>query len=423
MAGLFLLSAQGGIDLTEKDEPIVPNLPETGCEPMPDHRRRRRLMAALAAAFLLGSFFTVGAGGVFLKLRENNRPISQQKLSEIQELIEGNYLFDVDEEAAANAAAAGYAGTLDQYSRYRNSEEYADFQAHNDGSLCGIGVTVAQYAEDSLYVLFLSDDSPADGIILPGDEIVAVEGERVADLGYTDTVSKIRGQEETSVSLTIRRDGEETEVSVMRADIVNDGIHALTIGNIGYVRVSAFNNATPEAFEKAVDSLQTDDSVTGLIFDLRGNGGGLLTSVAQMLDYLLPEGNLVSKTDKSGETTVLYTSDADCVSLPMIVLVNGSTASAAELFACDLQEYGAATIVGTTTFGKGVMQTTYSLSDGSALTLTTDYYNPSSGKNYNGIGVIPDIVCEMTEEEQKNFAFFDPDRDPQLRAALDALSG
>ena len=268
MAGLFLYKE--GIGLTEKEE--REQLPEAGYEPVPDHRRRRRLMAALAAAFLLGSFFTIGAGGVFLKLRENSRPISQQKLSEIQELIEENYLFDVDEEAAANAAAAGYAGTLDQYSRYRNSEEYADFQAHNDGSLCGIGVTVAQYAEDSLYVLFLSDDSPADGIILPGDEIVAVEGERVADLGYTDTVSKIRGQEGTSVSLTIRRDGEETEVSVMRADIVNDGIHALTIGNIGYVRVSAFNNATPEAFEKAVDSLQADDGVTGLIFDLRGNG-------------------------------------------------------------------------------------------------------------------------------------------------------
>jgi carboxyl-terminal processing protease len=142
-----------------------------------------------------------------------------------------------------------------------------------------------------------------------------------------------------------------------------------------------------------------------------------------MLDFLLPEGDLVSKTDRDGNTTVLYTSDESCVDLPMAVLVNGSTASAAELFACDLQEYGVAKVVGTTTYGKGVMQTTYSLSDGSSMTLTTDYYNPSSGVNYNGVGVIPDIVRELTEEEQSNFVHFDPEHDPQLAAALDYLNG
>ncbi len=387
---------------------------------IPNHRGRQRVFAALAAAFLLGSFFTVGAGSLFLKLRAGQQSVSQEKLAEIEDLIGQYYLFDVDEEAAANAAAAGYAGTLDQYSRYRDIEEYAAFQEHNNGDLCGIGVTVAQYRSDALSVLYLLDDSPAEGILLPGDEIVAVEGERVETLGYTETVARIKGAEGTLVNLTIRREGKEQEVSVLRADVVNDGIHALTIGDIGYVRISAFNNMTPDAFKEAVDQLQ--QSVSGLIFDLRGNGGGLLSSVTEMLDFLLPEGDLVSKTDKDGKTTVMYTSDASCVSLPTAVLVNGSTASAAELFACDLQEYGAAIVVGTTTYGKGVMQTTYSLSDGSALTLTTDYYNPSSGKNYNGVGVVPDIVREMSDEEQKDFVHFDPDHDPQLKAAIDALS-
>ena len=382
---------------------------------------RRRILAALAVAFFCGSFFTLGVGGIYLRWHQQNRGAIAEKLEEIESLIDQYYLYDVDEEAAANGIASGYAGALDVYSCYRDAEAYQEFQAHNDGDLCGIGVTVAHYSEDALKVLYLLDESPASGILQAGDEIVGVEGETVESLGYTGAVAAIKGEAGTEVQLTVRRGEELLEVSVKRADVVNSGIYFQQFDQTGYLQISAFNNATPAAFEEAVEQLM-QQGVTGLVFDLRNNGGGLLTSVSEMLDFLLPAGDLVSRTDKDGKTVVLYTSDDDCIDLPMAVLVNESTASAAELFACDLQEYGVATVVGTTTYGKGVMQTTYSLSDGGSLTLTTDYYNPSSGKNYNGVGVIPDIECPLTEQQQKDFVHFDPSHDPQLSAALEAVS-
>ncbi len=351
-------------------------------------------------------------------------PVSKemaQKLSEMEKLIDTYYLFDVDAQSAANKVAAGYADALDIYSMYRDQAEYAAFQDKNEGEMCGIGITVAQYHPEALTVLFLSEDSPAAGILLPEDEIVAVEGEPVESLGYSAAVEKVRGVKGSFVSLTIRRDGQEQTVSVQRQDIVNTGIFQMRFGDVGYIRISAFNNATPEAFASAVTKL-IGDGAGSLLFDVRSNGGGLLNSVTAMLDFLLPAGDLVSKTDREGKTTVLYTSDEDCIDLPMAVLVNESTASAAELFACDLQEYGVAKVVGTVTYGKGVMQTTFALSDGSSLTLTTDYYNPSSGRNYNGVGVQPDVVRELTDEEKENYAHFNPERDPQLAAALDLLA-
>jgi len=372
--------------------------------------------------FLLGCL--TAAAAIWAALRLTADPLDKTlhaKLNEVEALVEEHYLFDTDPAVLADGAASGYADTLDKYSLYRDQEEYADFVEKNNGSLCGIGITVTQYDSDSITVLHLLENSPATGLIKPNDRIIAVEGNPVAEIGYTAAVEMIRGEEETFVDLTILRGEEERTISVQRKDIVNSGIYAQQYGNIGYIRISAFNNATPPAFEETVNRLRLDGA-EALLFDLRGNGGGLLTAVADMLDYLLPEGDLVSSTDKDGKTTVLYTSDAAYVDMPMAVLVNEKTASAAELFACDLQQYDAAIIVGAPTFGKGVMQTTYSLSDGSSLTLTTSYYNPMNGENYNGVGVIPDVERILTEEEQKNYAHFDPERDPQLAEALKVLS-
>ena len=254
-----------------------------------------------------------------------------------------------------------------------------------------------------------------------GDEIVAVEGQQVAEAGYQQAVSLVRGTAGTDVRLTVRRGDEIFDVTVTRADIVDTGIHGEIYGNIGYVKVSAFNNATPEAFYNTVYD-QIDAGVEGLVFDLRGNGGGLLTSVTGMLDFLLPEGDLVSRTDKEGENDrhvhlrrQLHR-PADGGAGQRVYRVGGGavclrfTGSTASL-----------SLSAPRPTAKGVMQTTYELSDGSSLTLTTDYYNPMSGQNYNGEGVTPDIVVEMTEEEQENYRLLDPERDPQLKAALEAL--
>ena len=238
----------------------------------------RRVLAALAAAFMLGSIFTLG-GQKLWSLWQGAPSVSPEmaaKIAELEELIDTHYLFDVDAEDAANAAAAGLSDALDQYSIYRTPEEYEAFQDHNNGDMCGIGITVSQYEEDALTVLYLSDGSPAEGILEAGDEIVAVEGQQVAEAGYQQAVSLVRGTAGTDVRLTVRRGDEIFDATVTRADIVDTGIHGEIYGNIGYVKVSAFNNATPEAFYNTVYD-QIDAGVEGLVFDLRGNGGGLLT--------------------------------------------------------------------------------------------------------------------------------------------------
>ena len=160
---------------------------------------------------------------------------------------------------------------------------------------------------------------------------------------------------------------------------------------------------------------------TGLIFDVRNNPGGLLDSVAGVLDYLLPEGTIVSATNKKGDTRVLYESDADCIDLPMIVICNGETASAAELFSAALRDYQKAELVGTNTFGKGIMQTAYNLADGSAVSLTTDYYNPPSGINFHGVGLKPDYEVKLTADQELNLANLDENSDPQLQKAITVL--
>ena len=146
-----------------------------------------------------------------------------------------------------------------------------------------------------------------------------------------------------------------------------------------------------------------------------------MSSVAEMLDFLLPEGDLVSQTNSKKETTVLYTSDSDCIDLPMVCLMNGDTASAAELFVCDLRDFQVAELVGETTYGKGVMQTAFPLEDGSAISLTTAYYNPASGVNYHGVGVKPDYEVVLTAEQKQNLANLDENTDPQLMKAISVL--
>ena len=370
---------------------------------------RRRMMAALAAAFFCGSFFTLGVGGAYLRWQQQSHAAITEKLEEIENLIDQYYLYDVDEEAAANGIATGYADALDVYSCYRDKEAYEEFQAHNDGDLCGIGITVAQYGSDALNVLYLLDDSPAAGILQPSDAIVGVEGESVESLGYTGAVAKIQGEAGTSVQLTIRRNDELMDVSVERADVVNSGIYFQQFDQIGYLRISAFNNATPAAFKEAIEELM-QQGVSGLIFDLRGNGGGYMSDLQAISAHLLKnaEGNspVVARAVFRDGSETLYRADGNDYSAyftdesRITVLADENTASASECLIGALIDYGtigyediylrhdAETGV-CRTYGKGVMQSTFTTISGDAFRLTVAEIFWPNGNSIHEKGVTP----------------------------------
>lgn len=344
------------------------------------------------------------------------------KLAEIDTIIRNNYLGEIDEEALMDSLADGYVdGLEDQYSVYMNQEEYKQYQQQNAGELIGIGVTATLDDSGYLEVVSVSSESPAEaGGLMAGDMIIRIDDADVLAMGYENAINAIRGEDGTVVNITYRRDSEEYTVSITRKRVKDSGISYRMIDTLGYVQIQDFNATTPADFEYAVNDLMSQGA-TGLIFDLRGNGGGLVSSVAEMLDFLLPEGDLVSQTNSKKETTVLYTSDSDCIDLPMVCLMNGDTASAAELFVCDLRDFQVAELVGETTYGKGVMQTAFPLEDGSAISLTTAYYNPASGVNYHGVGVKPDYEVVLTAEQKQNLANLDENTDPQLMKAISVL--
>ncbi len=345
-----------------------------------------------------------------------------QKLSEIDQIVRNSYLNEIDEDELMNSIADGYmAGLNDDYAYYMDQEEYREYQMENAGELIGIGVTVTQDESGYIRVLEVMEDSPAAQAGLQAGDLITRVGETdVLAVGYEEASSMIRGEEGTSVTLTVHRDQEELTFEVTRRTIETETVSYRLIGENGYVKITNFHSNTVDDFKAAVEDL-IFQGATGLIFDVRNNPGGLLDSVAQILDYLLPEGDIVSSTNSQGETEVLYTSDADCIDLPMVVLCNGETASAAELFSAGLRDYQKAELVGVNTFGKGIMQTAYSLSDGSAVNFTTHYYNPPSGVNFHGVGLKPDYEVQLTAEQELRLNELSDAEDAQLQKAISVL--
>lgn len=377
---------------------------------------------AAAITFTITMFFSLN---VFNNKIANvdEREHLYKKLSEIDTYVRNQYLNDIDEETLLDYVAQGYmAGINDPYAAYMNQEEYKYYQQENEGVLVGIGTTARK--DDSGYILIVDvkEDSPAEAAgIQAGDLIVKVNDEDILTIGYTQAMSNIKGEEGTKLNLTLRRDGEDYTVELTRKNVHSSTVEYRIIGENGYIKISNFDETTVDDFKYAVSDLRSQD-VKGLIFDVRNNPGGLLDSVADVLDYLLPEGDLVSETNKKGETTVLRTSDSSCIELPMVVLVDGETASAAELFAADLRDFKVAELVGQTTYGKGIMQGAFPLEDGSAIKMTIAYFNPHSGVNFNGVGLKPDYEVALTTEQKLNFDTLDETSDPQLMKAVEVLN-
>lgn len=345
-----------------------------------------------------------------------------EKLAEIDQIVRNNALEDIDEDALMNAIADGYmAGLNDDYAYYMDQDEYQNYQMDNAGELIGIGITVS--LDESGYILVndVTPDSPAAiAGIQAGDLIVRIDDTDVLSVGYNEATAMVRGEEGTRVNITVRRNQEELTLEAVRTKITTTSVSYRMIGENGYIKITGFDATTPDDFKAAVSDLQSQGA-TGLIFDVRNNPGGLLDGVAKVLDFLLPEGDIVSVTDSKGNTEVLYESDENSVDMPMVVLVDGNTASAAELFSAALRDYNKAELVGVNTFGKGIMQTAYSLSDGSAINLTTHYYNPPSGVNFHGVGLKPDYEVNLTPDQQLSLSELSDEEDAQLQKAISVL--
>lgn len=344
------------------------------------------------------------------------------ELDELASVVEENYYVDVDKHAVLQGAMKGYvAGLNDPYSQYMTDEEYESFLTEESGQMVGIGVTVTMTDDGYILVNAVNEGSPAEEAgVMEEDIIQQVDGADVAEMGYEAAIDAVKGKENTTVKLQILRQGDLVELDVKRKSMdVTTAQGTILEDQIGYIRISAFKENTPEQFMKVYQQM-LDNGIKGFVFDVRDNGGGLVDSLEKILDPLLPEGDIAVATYRDGTTQTLVKSDAEESDLPMVVLVNENTASAAELFAASLQDFNKAKLVGVTTFGKGIMQVTSSMPSGGALTLTVATYQTTRGNCYHKIGINPDKQVQAGEEV---IDYENPDvsNDPQLSAAIQLL--
>lgn len=327
-----------------------------------------------------------------------------EKYQLIQDYIDAYYLYDVEEEKEQEAKyRALLEGLDDPYSCYYSQEEYTELMESYVGEFCGIGASfVIRKNEDVPFAVSVFKDSGAEEAgLLAGDRIIAIEGEDIAGESLDDLVQIMRGDEGTKVNITVYREStdEYIDFNITRKKITIETVeYRMLESNIGYIEVYSFDEPTDEQFMEAIDDLEAQ-GMQSLIIDLRNNGGGLLTSMVTMLDYILPEERLIYCLDKNGKNIgTEYSTNEHQVELPIVILINGYSASASECFSGTMQDYGAATIVGTKSYGKGVMQQIYELPDGSGIKLTIAAYYTGGGRNIHGTGITPDVEVELPDK-------------------------
>lgn len=367
------------------------------------------LVAALAAAVTLA---LVGGEG-------------PSKLDELEALIQERFIGEADMEAIEDAAAdAMIAATGDRWSYYIPASEYAAYQEQMANSYVGVGITIQVTEDDSGFLVTeVTSGGPAEEAgMMVEDLLIMVEDVDVRGMSTSEVRDLVRGEEGTSVKLTVMRKGEHKVLSVERRQVQTPvATYEMLESNVGLVTIENFDSRCAEETIAAIETLLSNGAEK-LIFDVRNNPGGYASELVKVLDYLLPEGDLFRTVRYDGKENV-DTSDADCLEVPMAVLVNDGSYSAAEFFAAALSEYEAAIVVGEPTVGKGYFQTTYQLSDGSAVSLSIGKYFTPKGVSLAEEGVTPDVV--MTVDEETDLAIYygtlTPEEDPQIQAALKAL--
>ena len=386
----------------------------------------------IIAAFLAGIAVDMGARGFAVmtapsgSVLANAVPESRamKKAREVYEVLQTCYIGEVDEDVMCDTipAAMVYA-TGDRWSYYISAEELETHMEQINNRYVGIGVTVEMSEEGACKVIEVNPNGPAyEAGILPDDVFAAVDGTDCFGMSVTELSNIVRGDEGTTVEITMLRGSERIDFSIERRQVQTEVVSEKMLGDVGYIAIYNFDTGSAEKTIAAIESVR-GQGAKALLFDVRYNPGGLKSELLEVLDYLLPEGTLFRSQDYLGKQSV-DKSDAACVDLPMAVLINQDSYSAAEFFAAALSEYGVAKTVGTQTCGKGYFQITQMLSDGSAINLSIGkYYTPNGVSLADVGGLTPDVEIELPEEDVIGLAThrLAPEDDEQLQAALKLL--
>ena len=395
------------------------------------------IITAIITTLLCYIFFTLGVYKNSLEnvndsTTSNNDETTAKdlplKIDTLKKIIDREFLYEYDAEKLADGMAEGMIASLDDpYASYYNKEQFKNFYMQTEGEYVGIGVYVA-YDRVRGYPMVLAplEGSPAaEAGILPGDYIWYVDDLKSADTDYNAIIDAIKGISGTKVKIGIVRLGENNSEEELDLEIERKKIELNPItsqvyeDNIGYIRMTSFDETSYDGFKKEYDKLLKEDKVKGLIIDLRDNPGGVLSVCAKITDLIVPAGKIVYTVDKAGKEEALY-SDAAHITIPLVVLVNENSASASEVFTGAVKDYGVGIVIGTKTFGKGVVQTLKSLKDGTYIKLTTSEYFSPNGNKIDKEGITPDIEVTLPEKIKNTYNLKFED-DTQLQRAIEEL--
>ena len=347
------------------------------------------------------------------------------KFTEIDNYVRSNQQQNLDENRLMDSVAKGYlSGINDPYALYMNAQEYAAYVTASSETVAGVGVTTSLDSDGYMLVGKVYEGSTAASAgIQPGDLITKIDDIKVSPDTYDEAEALLIGEAGTKVTLTIRRDSEDTEMEITRRILTPSYISTTQFGNIAYIRIEDFTESTPDQFSRAVENA-ISSGASALIFDIRSVSEGLVSSAASVLDKLIGSGDLLFVKYRDGSDTLLYSSNSRETELPMSVLVNEATSGAAEFFAAGLKDYGKAKIVGTQTAGVGSLQKIFKLDDGSAIRLTIgEYYLAISGESWEGKGIAPDHAVALTyTPDFTDVTLLDSSIDTQLAKAIEVIS-
>lgn len=355
---------------------------------------------ASAVTFILTSFFTLQSFNKKV-VDVNEKARKYNSLQTLDTFVHENFYGDIDENDVNDGILKGYiSGLGDRYSRYLTAEEYIDEKSDTAGEMTGLGLTLEEDESGYIKIAGIMPDSPvSEKDIQAGDFIVSVNGNDVLETGFNKSIELMSGTDGTEVTLTVRRDGVDKVYNLTRRPIEVVTVTGEMLNNyVGYIKISGFKQNTSQQFIDVLERL-TLNGAKGIIFDVRENGGGLLDALEDCLDPLLPEGIIATAEYSDGHSETIVYSDESEINIPMVIIVNGHTASAAELFAASLKDFGKAEIVGGKTYGKGVMQSTTELTNGGAVVLTIAEYKTAVSECYDGIGITPDYIVEDSDEQ------------------------
>lgn len=392
---------------------------------------RRRVYAKGFLTGMLCTIIVISGGYLgYTKASRNDGVLSNKeyvkKLEYLEDLIDFEYLGEKDEEKLAEGLYAGLIyGLGDPYSRYYTAEEYEEANTSTEGSYVGIGILMQKNDEGGIRIVECYEGGPGESAGLKsGDIISAVDGTDITELETSEVASMIKGSDAENVELTIHRENvdEPLQIRVPIQDVELPSVfHEMLDEKVGYIRISEFKGVTYEQYKTAFADLEAQ-GMEKLVVDLRSNPGGLLDSVCDILGEILPEGLIVYTEDKYGRRQENTCDGEHPLNMPLAVLVNENSASASEIFAGAVQDYGIGTIVGTTTYGKGVVQTIQGLDDGSAVKLTISNYYTPNGNSIHEVGIKPDVEVKL-DANLLNKDEISHEEDNQLQKALEVLKG